>query len=43
MGQVTKLIDLVMTLESLDENATIYAAEPWSGESPAMKKGTFLF
>jgi len=36
MGQVTKLIDLVMTLESLDENATIYAAEPWSGESPAM-------
>lgn len=36
MGQVTKLIDLVAALESLDPNATIYAGEPWSSESPAV-------
>jgi hypothetical protein len=36
MGQVTKLADLVTALESLDENATIYAGEPWTCESPAV-------
>jgi hypothetical protein len=36
MGQVTKLIDVIAALESLDQDATIYVAEPWSSESPAV-------
>ncbi len=36
MGQVAKLIELVKTLESLDETATIYVGEPWSSESQAV-------
>ncbi len=36
MGQVRKLIDVVATMESLEESATIYVAEPWSSDSPAI-------
>jgi hypothetical protein len=36
MGPVTPLIDVVTTLESLDPDATIYVAEPWSPESSAL-------
>ena len=36
MGQVRKLIDVVATMESLEEGATIYVGGPWSSESPAI-------
>ena len=36
MGQVRKLIDVLTTLELLEESATIYVGEPWTGESPAI-------
>jgi hypothetical protein len=36
MGQLTRLIELVPKLESLDQEATIYAAEPWNRDSPAI-------
>jgi hypothetical protein len=36
MRQVEKLIDVVTTMESLDEGATIYVGEPWASESPAI-------
>jgi hypothetical protein len=35
MGSVTPLINIVMNLESLDPDATIYVAEPWACESSA--------
>ncbi|MGA3066933.1 MAG: hypothetical protein ABSF29_08815 [Tepidisphaeraceae bacterium] len=36
MGQLKKLIDVVAALGSLDPNATIYAAKPWSQGSLAV-------
>ncbi|MCB1692222.1 MAG: hypothetical protein KDI19_05610 [Pseudomonadales bacterium] len=36
MGSVTPLINLMTDLESLDLDATIYVAEPWTRESLAM-------
>ena len=36
MGQVTTLISLVEGLGSLDQEATIYAAEPWTSASRAI-------
>jgi len=36
MGPMTTLLDLVKNLESLDEDSTIYASEPWTCESPAV-------
>jgi hypothetical protein len=36
MGPVTHLIDLVAQLASLDPEATIYVAEPWACDSPAI-------
>jgi hypothetical protein len=36
MGPVTPLIDIVTKLGTLDPDATIYAAEPWTCESSAM-------
>lgn len=36
MGQVMKLKELVIDLESLDEAATIYVAEPWSVDALAL-------
>ena len=33
---MTPLIDLVRDLASLDRDATIYAAEPWTCDSPAI-------
>ena len=36
MGNLTKLIDLVPKLASLGQEATIYAAQPWTSESPAI-------
>ena len=36
MGQVTTLIDIVKRLETLGGDATIYVAEPWATDSPAM-------
>lgn len=36
MGSMTPLIDVVTKLESLDPDATIYVAEPWSRESSAL-------
>jgi hypothetical protein len=36
MGQVTTLSGLIEGLGSLDQEATIYAAEPWTGVSRAI-------
>src|SRR4051794_40195554 len=36
MGQVTTLIDVVRNLESLDGDATIYVAEPWTAQSSSI-------
>jgi len=36
MGEVMKLGDVLSRLASLDQDATIYAAEPWMYESPAV-------
>jgi hypothetical protein len=36
MGEVTTLGDAIGRLASLDQDATIYAAEPWSAKSAAM-------
>ena len=36
MGEVTRLGDAIRQLASLDQDATIYAAEPWSDESTAI-------
>lgn len=35
MAPMAKLIDLVSKLETLDQQATIYAAEPWNFQSEA--------
>jgi len=35
MGEVMKLIDVVRELDSFDGDATIYAVEPWTADSPA--------
>lgn len=36
MAEATRLGDLLDRLASLDEDATIYAAEPWTDESTAI-------
>jgi hypothetical protein len=36
MGQITKLIEIVGELGVLEDDMTIYAAEPWTAESPAV-------
>lgn len=36
MGQIVKLITLVERLAELDGEDTIYASEPWTGDSAAM-------
>jgi hypothetical protein len=36
MGPLTQLSDVVKRLASLDQEATIYAAEPWTSESAAV-------
>ena len=36
MGQVMCLGDAVESLGELDEDATIYAAEPWTSDSTAI-------
>lgn len=36
MGPVTPLIDIVTKLGTLDPDATIYVAEPWTCDSSAM-------
>jgi hypothetical protein len=36
LGSVMKLIELIRDLESLDEEDTIYAAEPWNDDSEAI-------
>jgi hypothetical protein len=36
MGTVMRLVDAVQRLDLLDEEATIYAAAPWTGESEAI-------
>lgn len=35
MGQVMRLIDLVENLDSFDDEAIIYATEPWTQDSSA--------
>ena len=36
MGEVTRIGDAIGRLVSLDQAATIYAAEPWTAESTAV-------
>lgn len=36
MGQIMKLIEIVEALDALADDATIYAAEPWTTDSPAV-------
>lgn len=36
MAKITKLLDIVGRLSDFDEDDTIYAAEPWTGDSDAM-------
>ena len=36
MGKVIRLEDAIGRLASVDQDATIYAAEPWSGDSSAV-------
>ena len=36
MGQVMKLSDVLAQLDSLDREATIYAAQPWTHDSAAI-------
>ena len=36
MGQVTTLLDAVREIETLDENKTIYAREPWTPSSAVL-------
>ena len=36
MGQIMKLIEIVGELGALEDDATIYAAEPWTADSPAV-------
>ena len=36
MGQITRLADIIARLSEFDIDDTIYAREPWTGDSDAM-------